>query len=172
MKAVIGTTFRVQRVRLALVSVPPSGPSPKSFPNVQQIKTKHVERNTTLQSSDFWWAISAGDSSLHGGGPYLALNVKQAATLGYMQPGPLNVVVHGYFHTHELLLCLEVKATHTHTQKRSVLHVINGDKKERSHTHTQLQCKHLPLRSIQQACPSACSHKMEPSQTTDEVILF
>lgn len=70
-----------------------------------------MEKNTTLQSSDFWWAISAGDSSLRGGGPYLALNVKQAATLGYIQLEPLKVAVHCYFNTHELLLCLEIKAT-------------------------------------------------------------
>lgn len=119
MKAVIGTTFQVHCARLALVSLPPSGPSPKSFPNVRQIKTKHGERNTTLQSSDFWWAISAGDSSLRGGGPYLALNMKQAATLGYILLEPEKVSVHCYFNTHELL-CLEIKAA----QKEYALHAI------------------------------------------------
>lgn len=61
--------FWVHCARPALVSLPPSGPSPKSFPNVRQIKTKHEERSTALQSSDFWWAISAGDWGLRGGGP-------------------------------------------------------------------------------------------------------
>lgn len=121
MKAVIGTTFQVHRARLALVSLPPSGPSPKSFPNVRQIKTKHGEKNTTLQSSDFWWAISAGDSSLRGGGPYLVFNMKQAATLGYIQLEPSNVPVHCYPNTHELLLCLEIKATQ---KKPSAPHAI------------------------------------------------
>lgn len=127
MKAVIGTTFQVCGARLGLVSLPPSGPSPKSFPNVRKIKTKHGERNTTLQSSDFWWAISAPDSSLRGGGPYLALNMKQAASLGNMGLEPLKV--HRYSNTQDLL-CLE--KLHKRRTSAHNLHSYN------THTHTYM----------------------------------
>lgn len=63
-------------------------------------------------------------------GLYLALNMKQAATLGYIQPKK-KVLVHCYSNTHKLLLCLEIKGACT---ARNL--PCDNKKKEKKCTHT------------------------------------